>query len=99
MVFLYFKHNSSFRSIDGSGTWDERLAPARPLDASHKIDVQVIDNLLRDIKENSSSITAFFYLATDILHIRNFAHVPFFKESLIILWLMGNKKKITGLHC
>jgi hypothetical protein len=47
-----FKHNSSFRSIDGSGTWDEWLAPARPLDASHKIDVQVIDNLLRDIKEN-----------------------------------------------
>lgn len=47
-----FKHNSSFRSIDGSGTWDEWLAPARPLDASHKIGAQVIDNLLRDIKEN-----------------------------------------------
>ena len=47
-----FKHNSSFRSIDGSGTWDEWLAPARPLDASHRIDAQVIDSLLRDIKEN-----------------------------------------------
>ena len=47
-----FKHNSSFRSLDGSGTWDEWLAPARPLDASHRIDAQVIDSLLRDIKEN-----------------------------------------------
>lgn len=47
-----FKHTSAFRSIDGIGTWEEWLAPARPLDAAHKIDTAVIDNLLRDIKEN-----------------------------------------------
>ena len=47
-----FKHTSAFRSIDGIGTWEEWLAPARPLDASHRIDTQVIDSLLRDIKEN-----------------------------------------------
>lgn len=47
-----FKHTSAFRSIDGIGTWEEWLAPARPLDASHRIDAQVIDSLLRDIKEN-----------------------------------------------
>lgn len=47
-----FKHTSAFRSIDGIGTWEEWLAPARPLDASHKIDTNVINDLLRDIKEN-----------------------------------------------
>lgn len=47
-----FKHTSAFRSIDGIGTWEEWLAPARPLDVSHRIDAQVIDSLLRDIKEN-----------------------------------------------
>lgn len=47
-----FKHTSAFRSIDGIGTWEEWLAPARPLDASHRIDAHVIDSLLRDIKEN-----------------------------------------------
>lgn len=47
-----FRHNSSFRSIDGSGTWEEWLAPARPLDITHRIDAQVIDGLLRNIKEN-----------------------------------------------
>lgn len=47
-----FKHTSAFRSIDGIGTWEEWLAPARPLDTSHRIDTKVIDSLLRDIKEN-----------------------------------------------
>lgn len=47
-----FKHTSAFRSIDGIGTWEEWLAPARPLDKSHRIDTGVIDSLMRDIKEN-----------------------------------------------
>lgn len=47
-----FRHTSAFRSIDGIGTWEEWLAPAKPLDASHKIDASIIDSLLRDIKEN-----------------------------------------------
>lgn len=47
-----FRHTSAFRSIDGIGTWEEWLAPARPLDANHTVDVSVINNLMHEIRTN-----------------------------------------------
>lgn len=47
-----FRHTSTFRSIDGSGTWEEWLAPARPLDTNHRYDADVVDEMLRDIRED-----------------------------------------------
>ena len=50
-----FRHTSAFRSIDGIGTWEEWLAPARPLDASHTVDPSVINNLMNAIRNNPPS--------------------------------------------
>lgn len=47
-----FKHTSTFRSIDGIGNWEEWLAPARPLDTSHRFDADVVDELLREIQSD-----------------------------------------------
>lgn len=47
-----FKHTSTFRSIDGSGTWEEWLAPARPLDTNHRFDQQLVDHMLREIQND-----------------------------------------------
>lgn len=47
-----FKHTSAFRSIDGSGTWEEWLAPARPLDTNHRFDEQLVDHMLREIQND-----------------------------------------------
>lgn len=45
-----FRHTSTFRSIDGKGTWEEWLAPARPLDANHRYDAAEVDRMLHDIQ-------------------------------------------------
>lgn len=47
-----FKHRSTFRSIDGSGTWEEWLAPARPLDTNHRFDQQLVEHMLREIQDD-----------------------------------------------
>ena len=47
-----FKHTSTFRSIDGNGTWEEWMAPARPLDTNHRYDADVVDEMLRRIQED-----------------------------------------------
>ena len=47
-----FKHTSTFRSIDGNGTWEEWRAPARPLDTNHRYDADVVDEMLRRIQED-----------------------------------------------
>ena len=47
-----FKHTSTFRSIDGNGTWEEWMAPARPLDTNHRYDAEVVDEMLRRIQED-----------------------------------------------
>lgn len=47
-----FKHTSTFRSIDGNGTWEEWLAPARPLDTNHRFDEQLVDHMLREIQND-----------------------------------------------
>lgn len=46
------KHTSTFRSIDGNGSWEEWLAPARPLDTNHRYDAEEVDEMLRTIQEN-----------------------------------------------
>ena len=51
-----FKHTSTFRSIDGSGTWEEWLAPARPLDTNHKFDEKMVRRMLRDIQDDPPEI-------------------------------------------
>ena len=47
-----FRHTSTFRSIDGIGSWEEWLAPARPLDTSHRFDAAVVDEMLREIQND-----------------------------------------------
>lgn len=47
-----FKHTSTFRSIDGNGTWEEWMAPARPLDTNHRYDAEIVDEMLRRIQED-----------------------------------------------
>ena len=47
-----FKHTSTFRSIDGNGTWEEWMAPARPLDTNHRYDKDAVDEMLRRIQED-----------------------------------------------
>ena len=47
-----FRHTSTFRSIDGSGTWEEWLAPARPLDTNHRFDENLVDHMLREIQND-----------------------------------------------
>ena len=47
-----FKHTSTFRSIDGNGTWEEWMAPARPLDTNHRYDAEIVDEMLRKIQED-----------------------------------------------
>ncbi len=47
-----FRHTSTFRSIDGNGTWEEWMAPARPLDTNHRYDAEVVDEMLRKIQED-----------------------------------------------
>lgn len=47
-----FRHTSSFRSINGIGTWGEWLAPARPLDTNHRFDTGFVNELLRDIQDD-----------------------------------------------
>ena len=47
-----FRHTSTFRSIDGNGSWEEWLAPARPLDTNHRYDAEEVDEMLRTIQEN-----------------------------------------------
>ena len=47
-----FKHTSTFRSIDGKGTWEEWMAPARPLDTNHRYDAEIVDEMLRKIQED-----------------------------------------------
>lgn len=47
-----FKHTSTFRSIDGNGTWEEWLAPARPLDTNHRFDEQLVNHMLREIQND-----------------------------------------------
>lgn len=53
-----FRHTSSFRSIDGNGTWEEWMAPARPLDSNHRYDAEVVDEMLRKIQENPPELPA-----------------------------------------
>jgi hypothetical protein len=53
-----FKHTSTFRSIDGNGTWEEWMAPARPLDSDHRYDAEVVDEMLRKIQEDPPEIRA-----------------------------------------
>ena len=45
-----FRHTSTFRSIDGNGTWEEWLAPTRPLDTNHRYDAEEVDKMLHDIQ-------------------------------------------------
>lgn len=47
-----FRHNSTFRRIDGIGNWEEWLAPARPLDTNHRYDAEVVDEMLRGIQND-----------------------------------------------
>lgn len=47
-----FRHTSTFRSIDGEGSWEEWLAPARPLDTNHRYDAEEVDDMLRNIQED-----------------------------------------------
>ena len=47
-----FRHTSTFRSIDGEGSWEEWLAPARPLDTNHRYDADEVDDMLRNIQED-----------------------------------------------
>lgn len=47
-----FMHNSTFRSIDGIGNWEEWLAPARPLDTTHRYDAEIVDEMLREIQND-----------------------------------------------
>nr|MCR4762897.1 recombinase family protein [Lachnospiraceae bacterium] len=47
-----FKHTSTFRSIDGNGSWEEWLAPARPLDTNHRYEPDEVDAMLRSIQED-----------------------------------------------
>jgi hypothetical protein len=53
-----FKHTSTFRSIDGNGTWEEWMAPARPLDTNHRYDAEVVDEMLRKIQEDPPELPA-----------------------------------------
>ena len=53
-----FKHTSTFRSIDGNGTWEEWMAPARPLDSDHRYDAEVVDEMLRKIQEDPPEMPA-----------------------------------------
>ena len=53
-----FKHTSTFRSIDGNGTWEEWMAPARPLDSDHRYDAEVVDEMLRKIQEDPPEMRA-----------------------------------------
>ena len=53
-----FKHTSTFRSIDGNGTWEEWMAPARPLDSDHRYDAEVVDEMLRNIQEDPPEMPA-----------------------------------------
>ena len=47
-----FKHTSTFRSFDGNGTWEEWMAPARPLDTDHRYDADIVNEMLRKIQED-----------------------------------------------
>ena len=53
-----FKHTSTFRSIDGNGTWEEWMAPARPLDSDHRYEADVVDEMLRKIQEDPPELPA-----------------------------------------
>jgi len=53
-----FKHTSTFRSIDGNSTWEEWMAPARPLDTNHRYDAEVVDEMLRKIQEDPPELPA-----------------------------------------
>ena len=53
-----FRHTSAFRSVDGEGTWEEWLAPARPLDSDHKFDNKVVDDLLQEILDDPPEMPA-----------------------------------------
>ena len=51
-----FRHTSTFRSFDGKGTWEEWLAPARPLDTNHRFDAEEVDQMLHDIQIDPPSL-------------------------------------------
>ena len=63
-----FKHTSTFRSIDGNGTWEEWMAPARPLDTNHRYDADVVDEMLRKIQEDPPELPSEpEYMGDDII--------------------------------
>ncbi|MBR2085535.1 MAG: recombinase family protein, partial [Oscillospiraceae bacterium] len=67
-----FKHTSTFRSIDGSGTWEEWMAPARPLDTNHRYDAEVVDEMLRRIQEDPPELpTEQERMGDDIIDVTN----------------------------
>lgn len=50
------KHRTAFRSIDGSGTWEEWLVPARLLDTTHRFDTAQVKRMLRDIQNDPPTL-------------------------------------------